>query len=484
MAPTIQDGQKNRDQERRQSSLRSTVSKADFVSRVKYNNNLPDIPFDAKFIAYPFESNRFVEYKATSLEKNYRHEMLTEVDLGVNIDLIDPDTYALDPNVSLDPDDEKLLEEEPVNLPDKKRTAHHNKNVSWLRRTEYISTEYNRSRTSNEMVETKVGFNVRKKFQGTDIYKDRESQIAAIESTFDAAQRPILRHPTKPNVTPMEILPVFPDFMMWAHPCAHVIFDTDPTPRGRSGPAEEAEMSQAMIRGMVDASGDQFVAYFLPTSSTTGKRKRDQDSEMDYTEEEEYEYKMAREYNWNVKNKASKGYEENYFFVLREGEGVFYNELVTRVHLSKRRARGGAGVQSAVSQLVVKHRELNDNERKAQRMRMNQLDTAPAEEEEEGFEDEEGEEEEEEEVGGAGDAEDAENGEDTGKEDEEEEGGNQEDGEEEEEEEDDNEVKDQGQDSNDEKDDKESSAEEASSPEESASDDDEEEEEEDEEEEG
>ena len=35
---------------------------------------------------------------------------------------------------------------------------------------------------------------------------------------------------------------------MWAHPCAHVIFDTDPTPRGRSGPAEEAEMSQAMIR--------------------------------------------------------------------------------------------------------------------------------------------------------------------------------------------------------------------------------------------
>ena len=41
---------------------------------------------------------RFVQYKPTSLEKNYKHEMLTEVDLGVNIDLIDPDTYALDPN--------------------------------------------------------------------------------------------------------------------------------------------------------------------------------------------------------------------------------------------------------------------------------------------------------------------------------------------------------------------------------------------------
>lgn len=43
-----------------------------------------------------------------------------------------------------------------------------------------------------------------------------------------------------------------------------------------------------------------------------------------------YDYKIAREYNWNVKNKASKGYEENYFFIFREGDGVYYNELETR----------------------------------------------------------------------------------------------------------------------------------------------------------
>ena len=43
-------------------------------------------------------------------------------------------------------------------------------------------------------------------------------------------------------------------FQMWAHPCAHVIFDTDPTPRGRGGPAEEEEMSQALIRSVVTNS--------------------------------------------------------------------------------------------------------------------------------------------------------------------------------------------------------------------------------------
>ena len=42
-----------------------------------------------------------------------------------------------------------------------------------------------------------------------------------------------------------------------------------------------------LCRGMVDASGDQFVAYFLPSAETIRKRKRDQETEMDYTEEEE-----------------------------------------------------------------------------------------------------------------------------------------------------------------------------------------------------
>lgn len=42
------------------------------------------------------------------------------------------------------------------------------------------------------------------------------------------------------------------------------------------------------------------------------------------------EYKLSREYNWNVKNKASKGYEETFFFVYRD-DGVYYNELETRL---------------------------------------------------------------------------------------------------------------------------------------------------------
>lgn len=51
--------------------------------------------------------------------------------------------------------DAQLVEDEIVPQPEKKRSRQHAKNVSWLRKTEYISTEYNRFQTSSENPETK-----------------------------------------------------------------------------------------------------------------------------------------------------------------------------------------------------------------------------------------------------------------------------------------------------------------------------------------
>jgi RNA polymerase II-associated factor 1 len=151
------------------------------------------------------------------------------------------------------------------------------------------------------------------------------------------------------------------------------MFDADPAPV-----TQTQEMSQAMIRGVMDESGEQFVAYFLPTEDTINKRKLDELEGHEYREGEEYEYVMAREYNWNVKNKATKGYEENYFFVWRD-DNICYNELETRVRLSKRRVKQGSVPNN--SKLVVKHRPLSDQDFKSQDIRMSQLE--PPQEEEE-----------------------------------------------------------------------------------------------------
>ncbi|XP_019729945.1 RNA polymerase II-associated factor 1 homolog [Hippocampus comes] len=382
MAPTIQTQAQREDGHSRPSSHRTVPERSGVVCRVKYCNSLPDIPFDPKFITYPFDQHRFVQYKATSLEKQHKHELLTEPDLGVTIDLINPDTYRIDPNILLDPADEKLLEEDIQAPSSSKRSQQHAKVVPWMRKTEYISTEFNRYGVSNEKVEVKIGVSVKQQFTEEEIYKDRDSQISAIEKTFEDAQKPIAQHYSKPRVTPVEVLPAFPDFKMWINPCAQVIFDSDPAPKDMSGPAGVEMMSQAMIRGMMDEEGNQFVAYFLPNEDTLRKRKRDCDEGLDYMPDDLYDYKIAREYNWNVKNKASKGYEENYFFIFRDGDGVYYNELETRVRLSKRRAKAGAqSTTNAV--LVCKHRDMNEKELEAQEARKAQLENHEPEDEEE-----------------------------------------------------------------------------------------------------
>ncbi|XP_072756643.1 RNA polymerase II-associated factor 1 homolog [Anoplolepis gracilipes] len=390
MAPTIQTNSNQTDRDKR--TTRPAEKRSELICRVKYCNTLPDIPFDPKFITYPFEPTRFIQYNPTSLERNYKYEVLTEHDLGVEIDLINKDTYTGDINAQLDPADEKLLEEDVLTPQDSKRSRHHAKSVSWLRRTEYISTESTRFQPQTaDKVEAKVGYSIKKNFKEETLYMDRDSQIKAIEKTFEDNKKPIERHYSKPNVVAVEVLPVYPDFKLWKYPCAQVIFDSDPAPTGRSVPAQIEEMSQAMIRGVMDESGEQFVAYFLPLEETLKKRQEDLKAKIAYVDDEEYEYKMAREYNWNVKSKASKGYEENYFLVIREGDGVYYNELETRVRLSKRRQK--VGQQPNNTRLIVRHRPLNAPEFKMQRYREKQLEP-PGEEDEDEEEEEEEEEQE------------------------------------------------------------------------------------------
>ncbi|XP_016974998.1 RNA polymerase II-associated factor 1 homolog [Drosophila rhopaloa] len=383
MAPTINNSAVNSAAEKR--PQRQTERKSEIICRVKYGNNLPDIPFDLKFLQYPFDSHRFVQYNPTSLERNFKYDVLTEHDLGVTVDLINRELYQADSMTLLDPADEKLLEEETLTPTDSVRSRQHSRTVSWLRKSEYISTEQTRFQPQNlENIEAKVGYNVKKSLREETLYLDRDAQIKAIEKTFSDTKSEITKHYSKPNVVPVEVLPIFPDFTNWKYPCAQVIFDSDPAPVGKNVPAQLEEMSQAMIRGVMDESGEQFVAYFLPTEQTLEKRRTDFVAGELYKEEEEYEYKIAREYNWNVKTKASKGYEENYFFVMRP-DGIYYNELETRVRLNKRRVK--VGQQPNNTKLVVKHRPLDGMEHRMQRYRERQLEV-PGEEEEEEVEEE------------------------------------------------------------------------------------------------
>lgn len=58
-------------------------------------------------------------------------------------------------------------------------------------------------------------------------------------------------HTSKPNVSAVEVLPIFPDFINWKHPCAQVIFDNNPamaSSESRTQSQHSEKLSQAMIR--------------------------------------------------------------------------------------------------------------------------------------------------------------------------------------------------------------------------------------------
>ena len=50
--------QSGADRRPRQPAAAAGERRSDLIARVKYCNTLPDIPFDPKFITYPFDSNR------------------------------------------------------------------------------------------------------------------------------------------------------------------------------------------------------------------------------------------------------------------------------------------------------------------------------------------------------------------------------------------------------------------------------------------
>ncbi|VDO07208.1 unnamed protein product [Rodentolepis nana] len=346
------------------------------LCRIKYHNNLPELPFDPKFLTYPFDSSRFVQYAPTSLERNHKHELLCETSVGVSVDLIDPDAFKISRNFNLHPDDEKLVNETETNELNE-RKSRHRRSVAWLRKTEYLSTEHYNKFNKSVKIETKLGHNIKQRFAEEIVYRDKDSQVKAIEKTFAAAKKPIINHYSKKDVKAVEVLPILPDFTLWKYPCAQVIFDDDPS-RSSNHPED---VTQAVIRGMVDNMGDHFVVYFLPTEETKEQRRRDAENHIAYSEDVTYEYEKAREYNWNVKNKTMANYEESYFFVFREATeeypaGVYYNELETRVRLSKRRKLQStfSGPQPAGKvRLVVKHREANYYESQAQMERLEML---------------------------------------------------------------------------------------------------------------
>lgn len=395
-----------------------------FLARTIYHNTLPDIPFEPKYLEYQFDNNRFTEYKTNTLENQHKISLHVPKNLGIHIDLINPKAYAAtNPNQEhLDKKDEFLCEEEKSEQ-EKKRSEIHKQATNIFRRSEVVSAKNKHwGRLGGDIIERQVGIGhkmremrqsqlnnpnqmiseedqsfgrtaAQKKNRQLETekqqneYKSREQQIETIKKGFEAVKdtsEKYHKHHSKKDVYATEYLPIFPDFECWQHPCCQVVFHTDPAQGMKENERKytDEELSQAMIRGMVDADGDQFVAYFMPTQNTLEQRNIDAQACVPYDENETYDYMLAKEYNWIVKNFKNSKSEQYYFFSWRNNQ-VFYNELDTKVRLTKRKKeqemkQGNKTILKPIlpttkAILAVKHRQLEPAEIKSQQERFQSL---------------------------------------------------------------------------------------------------------------
>lgn len=102
--------------------------------------------------------------------------------------------------------------------------------VTWLRRTEYISSEASKN-TRTEGIESRFAYSAR---HGKDSanHNTREGQLAAIEASFEtiAKSKDIskLKHPADSTLTAVESFDVYPDFNTWSNTYSLFQFQTDP----------------------------------------------------------------------------------------------------------------------------------------------------------------------------------------------------------------------------------------------------------------
>ncbi|KAE8234752.1 hypothetical protein CF326_g187 [Tilletia indica] len=318
--------------------------KRDLIERVKYPNPLPLPPYPPKLLNLPLAPERYAHPSfGNRLASELPIPLLADAEAGIHIDLPgtfpgiwlqDPSTYTLPSTVGppeinlneLDPTDAFLLQDFSLSLQQPSssgtavavppsldagalkgatdataaavaqhmqsqrnaalgplaRTSLGANDVTWLRRTEYLSAEAKRQRAQE--IKQRVQEHV-------DI--SREAQIKAISQTFKSvhsSKTPItsLRHPTKPGVHALEAYDVLPDPETWATDFNIVRFLDWPGRTSKGGkPVSDPRLDVHLLRPHGDQN--QIISVYMP-SGEFGESEV-----IPLTEEEiEAEYEQAK----------------------------------------------------------------------------------------------------------------------------------------------------------------------------------------------
>ncbi|GAA5983448.1 hypothetical protein JCM11641_007852 [Rhodosporidiobolus odoratus] len=373
-------------------------SKTDLLVRVRYQNPLPPPPFPPRLLHVPTTPQRYATYDfLTPLQSERQLPMILDGELGMALEFGKPgeakgcdgeywmgNREVIAPTVDappqLDDDDLFLLEdaEAPATTapneampgtPQRTGMTEVSKkvDVSWLRRTEYLSSEAAAAKPLQAM----NGTPKRHQQDDFDPY-DREARAKAVAATFTAAHVPLseMRHPARPTITAVEAYDVLPDSDLWANEYDLMRFGEEPGDKGANELPRlgaDPRLPRGIFRDLTEALGTASarVAYYLPSDDATAvaytqKRMHGEDT----AEGEEFEFRWIRDYE--VTN--TRDLTQEYVFTFDGGDddaaqtpaekaarpattkgrkkGVYYVPLGAVTQLRKRRTKKGEDIRN------------------------------------------------------------------------------------------------------------------------------------------
>ncbi|EJD07681.1 uncharacterized protein FOMMEDRAFT_24985 [Fomitiporia mediterranea MF3/22] len=332
-------------------------SKLDLLFKVRFQNPLPPPPFPPKLLNIPTNPTRYAGPDFTaSLASETPLPMVVDADLGMPLDLsyyeclwgdgqddsqINPDPEMLPP---VDPKDAFMLGDTSAPTSNGVFTGNGTPSapqVSWLRKTEYISSTVNRTPT--------VIRDTRRTAAAEDariVDISREAQLRDIENSFrslgDNFDLSQLKHPNKPGVTAVESYEILPDTDIWAN--AYDLFRFSERPGDRAADVPDPRINCGILRPM-EADGDHFLAYFLPKEDEMAENFVERRRNGENVEETIFSF--IRDYETV---KIEQDVQNEFLLVLDDGDiksegdsgrrekGAYYKNIERKILLKKRRA--------------------------------------------------------------------------------------------------------------------------------------------------
>ncbi|ESZ96042.1 hypothetical protein SBOR_3519 [Sclerotinia borealis F-4128] len=254
-------------------SSASRIVHQEYIARIRYSNALPPPPNPPKLLDIPNTGLASGQYTtpgfATRLARDQPLNIEADAELGMPLDLVgmpgifDGDESSIQAPLhppQLHPHDRALLRA----LATLGKPKFSDTGVSFLRRTEYISSGYTSKSRMEGTTSAKGSVDTRKSKAVQASSADRESPSyikSQVEKSFEIAagylkDRTRVRHPTKRNVKLVDAVPLLPDLDSFPDAGGYVLikFLTNPLPPSNIyDPRVESSVLKPLVQSDAEA---------------------------------------------------------------------------------------------------------------------------------------------------------------------------------------------------------------------------------------